>query len=283
MYAKNTIINHLNINSIRNKFDTLDNIVKAFDIFLISELKFDNTFPISQFTIGGYKVFRRDRNRFGGGLILYINENIPCKPLSNHPMFSDLELMAFELHQSKRKWLFLGIYKSPSQNDIEFLRRISLILDYYLPTYENFVVIGDFNLPVENSHLEAIIQAYDLSSLIKKPTCYQSHTPSCIDLILTNRKHLFQLSNTFETGLSEHHKLICTILKSGGFKGVPIEKMYRSYKTFDVDQFQEILKIKLENIKNKRYGDFEAVFLKELNKHVPLKEIFKTKQQSIYN
>ena len=44
-------------------------------------------------------------------------------------MFYDLELIAFELHQSKRKWLFLGIYKPPSQNDIEFLRRISLILD----------------------------------------------------------------------------------------------------------------------------------------------------------
>ena len=183
--------------------------------------------------------------------------------------------MAFELHQSNRKWLFLGIYKSPSQNDIEFLRIISLILDYYLPTYENFVVIGDFNLLVEKSHLEVIILAYDLSSLIKKPTCYQSHTPSCIDLILTNRKHLFQLSNTFETGLSDHHKLICTILKSGGFKGEPIEKIYRSYKTFDVDQFQKILEIKPENIKSKRYGDFEAVFfLKELNKHAPLKKKF---------
>ena len=182
--------------------------------------------------------------------------------------------MAFELHQSKRKWLFLGIYKSPSQNDIEFLRIISLILDYYLPTYENFVVIGDFNLLVEKSHLEVIILAYDLSSLIKKPTCYQSHTPSCIDLILTNRKHLFQLSNTFETGLSDHHKLIWTILKSGGFKGAPIEKINRSYKTFDVDQFQEVLKIKLENIKSNHYGDFEAVFLKELNKHAPLKKKF---------
>ena len=70
-------------------------------------------------------------------------------------MFSDIELMAFELHQSKRKWL-LGIYKSPSQSNIKFLRRISLILDYYLPTYENVVVIGHFNSPVENSYLEAI-------------------------------------------------------------------------------------------------------------------------------
>ena len=77
IYAKNIIIGHLDINSIRNKFDTLDNIIKAFDIFLISESKLDNTFLINQFTIGGYKVFRRDRKRFESGLILYINENIP--------------------------------------------------------------------------------------------------------------------------------------------------------------------------------------------------------------
>ena len=81
MYAKNTIIGHLNINSVRNKFDTSDNIEKAFDICLISESKFDNTFPINQFAIGGYKVFIRDSNRCGVGLILYMNENIPCKPL----------------------------------------------------------------------------------------------------------------------------------------------------------------------------------------------------------
>ena len=34
------------------------------------------------------------------------------------------------------------------------------------------------------------------------------------------------------------------------------------------------MKIKLANKKSKRYGDFEDVFLKELNKHAPLKKKF---------
>ena len=71
---------------------------------------------------------------------------------------------------------------------LNFLNRISLITDYYLQTYENILTIGGFNLSVDNSHLEAFMQAYDFSSLIKKPICYQSNTPSCTDLILTNRK-----------------------------------------------------------------------------------------------
>ena len=187
-------------------------------------------------------------------------------------MFSDLELMAFGLHQRKRQWLLLGIYKPPSQNVTEFLNRISLIIYHYLRTYENILAIGDFNLSVDNSRLEAFMQAYDFSSLIKKPNCYQPNILSCTDLILTNKKSLFKLSNTFETGLSDHHKLVCTIVKSGGFKGAPIEKIYQSYKTFDVSNFKNTLKFELEKVKSERYGEFEAVFLKELNKHAPLKK-----------
>ena len=70
MCAKNTSLGHLNIDSIMNNFDASDDVVKAFDIFLISEQKLVNTFPINQLAISSYNVFRRDRNRFGGGYTL---------------------------------------------------------------------------------------------------------------------------------------------------------------------------------------------------------------------
>ena len=102
--------------------------------------------------------------------MLYINDNIPCRPLNEHPKFSDLELLVFELHQCKRKWLFLGIYKPPCQNDIEFLSLINSILDHYLTRYENIILIADFNLYVENTHLEATLENYDLNDPINKPS-----------------------------------------------------------------------------------------------------------------
>ena len=61
------IVGHLNINSIKNKFEMIDETITNFDIFLIPESKIDSTFPNIQFKINGYKLFRRDRNRFGGG------------------------------------------------------------------------------------------------------------------------------------------------------------------------------------------------------------------------
>ena len=68
------------------------------------------------------------------------------------------------------------------------------------------------------------LQAYILTSLIKEMTCFQASNPSYIDLILTNQKNMYKLSNTFETGISDHHKLISTVAKSGSFKGRLREK-----------------------------------------------------------
>ena len=118
--ANNTIIGHLNINSFRNKFVFAKEIIQVFDIFLVSESKLDNTFPTNLFKINGYKIFRYDRNRFGGGLFLYVNEQVPCRLLQGHPNFSNLEILVLEVYQNNRKWLFLGVYKPPNQNDIEF-------------------------------------------------------------------------------------------------------------------------------------------------------------------
>ena len=86
-----------------------------------------------------------------------------------------------------------------------------------------------FNLSTENQHLDVLIQAYNLNSLINKPTCFQSNTPTRIDLILINKKNLFKLSNTLETGISDHHKLVSTILKSGSFKGTPKIKWFDTF------------------------------------------------------
>ena len=74
---------HLNINYLRNKFDQLTEMVKGFvDIFLISESKLDDSFPEGQFTIDGYYApFRFDRHGNGGGLLLYVHEDIPAKVL----------------------------------------------------------------------------------------------------------------------------------------------------------------------------------------------------------
>ena len=55
--ASRIIFGQISINSIRNKFNLLMNIIKnEIDIFMISETKVYNCFPISQFTLTGCSI-----------------------------------------------------------------------------------------------------------------------------------------------------------------------------------------------------------------------------------
>ena len=72
---------HLNINSFPRKFDQLKSIIgKNIDILVITETKIDSSFPNSQFGIEGFSMpYRFDRNRLGGGIIVYVRDDIPSK------------------------------------------------------------------------------------------------------------------------------------------------------------------------------------------------------------
>ena len=78
-----TIFGQINIHSIRNKFAQLIYIVSnEIDILMISETKLDDTFPTSQFLMQGYSTpFRKDRTSKGGGILLYVREDMPCKTI----------------------------------------------------------------------------------------------------------------------------------------------------------------------------------------------------------
>ena len=72
----------MNVNSIRNKFFTIQELMKrTFDIFLISETNIDDSFPNAQFKVEGYKSFRKDRDAVGGGLLFYVNEKLNYRSL----------------------------------------------------------------------------------------------------------------------------------------------------------------------------------------------------------
>lgn len=95
--------------------------------YYLSGSKLYSTFPKNLAKINGIKIFRSDRNRFGKGLILYVNEQVPCKLFSGNSKLSDLENLILEFYRNNRKWLFLVAYKSPNQNDSQFLKKIGII------------------------------------------------------------------------------------------------------------------------------------------------------------
>ena len=149
-------------------------------------------------------------------------------------MSSYIELITVKFHQNKHKQLSLCLYKPPNQKDLVFVEAISAIINEY-SSIMNTVIFGDFYMSTESSHLQNLMQTYDLPPLIKELTCFQSRKPTCIDNFLTNQKATFKLIRLLETQFSDHHKLISVVTKSGIFRGLPRKNVYKSYKKFDLD------------------------------------------------
>ena len=86
----NLIFAHLNINPIRNKFDSLVDIIKEnIDILMISETEVDDSFPNGQLNL----------NRNDGGIMLSIRNNISAKVVST----DDRPIKSFYVELSFRK------------------------------------------------------------------------------------------------------------------------------------------------------------------------------------
>ena len=92
--------------------------------------------------------------------------------------------------------------------------------------------IGDFNMEIEDPLLHSLMENHDLNSFIKTPRSFKSDKGRCIDPILTNKQHSCFCSQTFETGLSDFHHLVHTILKTTSAK-LPSKKIkYRCCRNF---------------------------------------------------
>ena len=146
-------------------------------------------------------------------------------------------------------------------------------MDRFLPQYENLLLLGDFNSEMNEEHMKNFCETYNLTNLIKDPTCFKSvENPSCIDVMLTNRSGCFEDSKTIETGLSDCHKMTVTVMKKYFKKRDPITIIYRDYRSFDGIKFRDELKEELIKTQIVTIDSFIAIFKEVLDRHAPSKK-----------
>ena len=243
---------------------------------MISETKIDESFPLSQFMIDGFSMpYRRDRNAHGGGILVYFRNNITSKLLKIENLPSDIEAIFIEMNIKSKKWLLCCTY-NPNKSLIEnHLRQLQKQLEAFSERYEHFLIMGDFNADVSDPSMTSFCTLFKLKSIAKEPTCYKNpENPSCIDLFLTNCPRSFQNTCLYETGLSDFHKLVVTILRTS-FEPLPPKIIkYRNYKNFDEDEFRFLFKKRLNdfNTDDITVDIFKMTFLNVLNKFAPLKK-----------
>ena len=107
------IIAQLNVNSLRNKLESLVKMLRnSQDILLISETKTDSSFSTALFQIGGYITYGLDRNVNSGGILLYIREDIPSTLMNTYMFIGSFYI---EMNIKKDKYL-LVCTRNPNRN-----------------------------------------------------------------------------------------------------------------------------------------------------------------------
>ena len=145
--SNKVIIGHININSLRNKFEHLTEMVRdKVDLLMISETKLDSSFPNAQLYMKSYsKPYRLDRTSEGEVIILYVRKDIPSKLINSSCTDHDKEYFLVELNLRKQTLLIICNY-NPHKTMIKgYLEYISKEIDSHSSKYDNFLLLGDFN------------------------------------------------------------------------------------------------------------------------------------------
>ena len=144
--------------------------------------------------------------------------------------------------------------------------------------------MGEINIDFYNANcfgyadMQALCVTFNLKNLIKlkDKTCFAVPQGSTLDVILTNKPQSFINTATYESGLSDHHAMITTFLRSHVIRSKPKKIFYRNYKNFNANSF-------LSDVENAKFccntGDPDlnhenlvGTFKSIIDKNAPLKQ-----------
>ena len=103
-----------------------------------------NEISSNELHIPGYKLYRKDRNRQGGGVLVYIIDFMIVS------LFPDpdpqLELLALSVRFNNFKLNLCLFYRPPSSGSQLFDTLVSYFNLICVSSFSNFIFIGDFNV-----------------------------------------------------------------------------------------------------------------------------------------
>jgi len=97
-----------------------------------------------------YKVFRNDRNRYGGGVALLVRNDITVSEVVIPEEYKDLEVCCVDLLLNTDKFRVIVYYRPPyytSADELYLDRSLRCFTSLMSNATSRVVLVGDFNLP----------------------------------------------------------------------------------------------------------------------------------------
>lgn len=171
----------------------------------------------SELFISNYSIVRLNRNRHGGGVLIYFLSSLVSDTLFKGS--TNLELLIVSFKFSRFVPTLVLMYRPPGVDDIIFDELFSVLCNNIdVSLLNNFVLIGDFNVNLlscnTHSHkLLSVTNSFSLTQVVTEPTRI-SHSSTLIDLaFLSSLSLLSSCSTVYIPPLanSDHHGLLLSL------------------------------------------------------------------------
>ena len=214
-----------------------------YDIVAITETFLDSSIEDVEFAPHSYSVFRRDRNRHGGGVMMLVRDHIPVTRRLD--LETDCEILWLQLAARGCEAFLFGVYYRPPGNSVEALEHLSNLCSCNLP----LVICGDFNVPnidwstvapISSTRpaeiLCGIVADNSLTQLVDSPT----RGDNILDLILSNRDCVSLVNMTDNLPFTDHLAIEFSVSIT-----IPVQSRCQrtlyNYKKADFNAFREML------------------------------------------
>ena len=308
-YGKEFLILHYNYRSVQNKEEEIHHICNYIKptILCITETWLDKSHPPSAYVPQGYSILRCDRsdefkqkykkNNAGGVAILYKSE-LKIRKLKN---ITEPEESIWVEVKTQPSFILGLVYRAEYSELLQEKENGTLLetqLNELTTINNNILVMGDFNCDTANtkkdkttSKLNEVFDEFNMKQEIKKPTRIDPKTMNAttIDHVWADPNlKIVKEAGTLE-GVSDHTGTY-TVLNTAKEKKIPEKIRFRCYKNYSSENFNEDLKIALEDSTLKKLIETEKVneaterwvniFKNTAEVHAPMKEATVTKKTS---
>ena len=202
----------------------------------INETKIDFSISDTDIQIEGYRVVHRDRNKWGGGVALFIHESISHYCIRSDLMDNNLESLSIQIKLGSFKpFIITSVYLPDVSVDV--FREVESLVRLLDKENKESIIIGDTNCDLltpsynHTKHLKTLMNNFGLTQLIREPTRITVSTQTLIDHIIINRPEIILHSGVIRCGISDYDSIyMVKRLRIPKLKGNPKILNVRNYK-----------------------------------------------------
>ena len=253
-----------------------------FDIMCLCETFIDCNVADDEISIQDYSVVLRNRNRHGGGVLIYVKNGIKYTNITN--LDTHVENVFINIEHNNDSLAVGVMYRPPSAN-IEYFTNMLDLLDQIYSNNNNVILLGDLNHDYDSSGhlvlnpLNQFETLYSMKQLVDVPTRVTLNTSSLLDVIFSTDHESHTVTGVYHTSLSDHY-MIYTVYDRVRIIHDSNNKIlkFRNYKKFSSERFiKDILACDCiydtswdSSLLEAKWDEFKNVFITVSDIHAPL-------------